>query len=110
MTTWHPFNANDYVRFKLTPHGRRCHLWEHMQFWASVDRPDQPYTPLAVDIDGYSKMQLWKFMNCFGQFMVMGAESSPIEMNMFFEVMPCHADPQPSMSSETPSEETPSKT
>ncbi len=111
MTTWQPFNLNNYVRVKLTEHGHRCHRYEHDEFWKGVGKPDHEYLPLAVDSEGYCQMQMWVFMKKLGQFIAHGGPDVIEDMNVLLEIQsPCHVDPQPSTPSETTSEETPSRT
>lgn len=62
-----PFNINQYVRVKLTPFGRRIHLFTYTQL------PDK-YTPPKEDEAGYSEWQLWNLMQIFGPYIKLGGE------------------------------------
>lgn len=65
------FNANSYVKVKLTDIGRAEHKKQHDQLcidagirWA--------YVPPKEDEDGYSSWQLHGLMNTFGHMMCIG--------------------------------------
>jgi hypothetical protein len=65
---------------------------------------------MRLDGEGYCEMQMWAFMEKFGQYVGLGREC-PFDTVIYFKGNePCHADPQPSTPSETTSEETPSRT
>lgn len=64
------FNINEYVKVKLTPHGRRIHKEDHVNFWKEAGRkPPFEYTPPEEDADGWSKWQLHALMEKFGPYM-----------------------------------------
>ena len=78
-----PFNVNDYVWVKLTPHGIK--ILENTDMWLRQSFPElPPFTPPATDENGHSRYQLWALMNDFGQYMTWGGKS-PFETNIFFE-------------------------
>lgn len=67
---WVDFNANDYVRVKLTQHGRDLLKKQHEALNAvSVYLP---YRPPTEDSDGWSRWQLHRLMNHFGSHTGMG--------------------------------------
>jgi hypothetical protein len=58
-----PFNINDYVRVKLTDHGRKVYAAD---FRTRVPEP-APFRPIKEDADGWSVLQLWSLMDVFGK-------------------------------------------
>jgi len=60
------FNINDYVRVRLTDHGRQVHRQSHHDFWTSIGRPVPEYHPPREDESGWSRWQLWQLMEAFG--------------------------------------------
>lgn len=66
------FNANQYVKVKLTEHGLRV-----MRDWYG----DRVYNMAEKDEHGYTKVQMWHIMHIFGEHMTLGAK--PVfDMNM----------------------------
>lgn len=63
------FNINDYVRVKLTDHGRDVHYRNHMRMLEGhtlkVQR-SMPYRAPKEDDNGWSEWQLWRLMQEFG--------------------------------------------
>lgn len=62
-------NLNEVVKFKLTDHGRDIFYHRFDKVNATIRKcggkliePDMP----KVDADGYTRMQLWEFMELFG--------------------------------------------
>lgn len=77
-------NLNSTVRFKLTDKGRELHKYDFEEFWNYRNRPASVvYRPLKEDEEGYSKMQLWDFMNIFGKYISLGCEL-PVEEALIF--------------------------
>lgn len=68
-------NLNDFVKFKLTDHGKDIfyHRFDVTNDWIARrgGNPIEPRMP-EVDSNGYSKMQLWDFMTLFGPYMQLG--------------------------------------
>lgn len=64
----HKINLNNYVYVKLTEKGFRVHEVKEKEYYNRDD-----YRPPEVDENGYSKFQLWDFMNIFGDHTWMGA-------------------------------------
>lgn len=62
-------NLNEVVKFKLTDLGKDIfyHQYDEVNDWIRKrgGRPLQPTMP-KVDKDGYTRMQLWNFMEVFG--------------------------------------------
>lgn len=73
-----PFNINHNVFIKVTPRGKR--IYED-NFIALGLKP----TPLKVDENGWTKMQLWEVMQYFGVHCYHGCEV-PFETVIKFEV------------------------
>jgi len=74
MSTWTPFNINDYVRVQLTEHGRAVHRAQYDLLVAHlkpIARDDFPYSAPKEDEDGWSEWQMWSLMNTFGPHMWM---------------------------------------
>lgn len=67
-------NLNDWIKVKLTAHGKDIHRrWKsqiaHLLKTSKVDI--EPET----DEDGYTKYQLWQFIELFGQYIGMGEDA-----------------------------------
>lgn len=83
-------NINDFVKVKLNQKGKEIyfHLYddarrnmvENKGYYPEYLQPRYP----KVDTDGYSKFQLWEFMQIYGECMVMGTDL-PFETNLVFE-------------------------
>lgn len=62
-------NLNEIVKFKLTDHGKDIFYHRFDSVNAKIlergGKPIEPYIP-KVDSDGYTRMQLWCFMELFG--------------------------------------------
>ncbi|MEY3205046.1 MAG: hypothetical protein RLZZ21_1377 [Planctomycetota bacterium] len=67
---WINYNANDYVRVRLTDHGRALLKKQHERLNAITTY--LPYTPPTEDADGWSKWQLHRLLNHFGAHTGMG--------------------------------------
>jgi len=65
-------NINEYVRVKLTAHGRAVHAADHARRWAQHGR-SMPYNPPEEDAEGWSRWQLWALMEAFGPHVGHGA-------------------------------------
>lgn len=68
------FNINNYVRVKLNDYGRQILLEQFLERRAI--RPDvfREFNLLQEDNEGWSKWQMWNFMNTFGEYVHLGAE------------------------------------
>ena len=69
-TQWLNYNANDYVRVKLTAHGRELLKKQHESLNAMTAY--LRYLPPFEDADGWSKWQLHRLMSTFGAHTGMG--------------------------------------
>jgi len=78
LTGWVTVNLNDYVRFKVTPHGldllRQRHDARNLELGGFLGE----FVPPEVDADGWSETQLWFLMEEFGEFIHIGA-SGPLD-------------------------------
>ena len=88
------FNANHYVRFKLTPFGRECHRKNYDEFVDKYLRPKfttsqiqerYPYRPPKEDESGFVLWQMHKFMEELGRHIQPGG-AQIFEMIMEVEV------------------------
>lgn len=77
------FNINDYIKVKLTGLGVSIHTEYYMKYLEYF--PMFRYAELVpyVDSEGFTKYQLWEFMNIFGEHMYNGAEQV-IEKNLIY--------------------------
>jgi hypothetical protein len=88
------WNVNDFVWVRLTAVGRDIHRKDHDDFVTAlgrkwIDGPEAarerfPYTPPAVDVDGWSKFQGWHLMKMFGPYIYLGGPN-PFETTVRFE-------------------------
>lgn len=76
------FNLNDWVRVKLTDHGRHILLRKALR-----DREEFPalrsfpYKPPVEDAEGWSKWQLWSLISEFGEHVGLGLDN-PFELDI----------------------------
>lgn len=79
-----PINLNEEVKFKLTDYGREVHSRYYKDLIKDNDDLFKifKYVDLQVDENGYSKMQLWKFMQIFGKEMFLANKEviKPLEI------------------------------
>lgn len=74
-------NINTMVRIKLTDTGIKKLKKNYEKLRAQFPVMDE-FTPPKTDKDGYCKMELWEFMNEFGDILFNGSEyDSPFEDN-----------------------------
>jgi len=74
---------DDIVKVKLTDHGRAVHF---NSFISVQQHPDHrvPYTPPAVDADGYSTFQIGHWMEIFGRHVNSSATKMCFEGNRIY--------------------------
>lgn len=75
------FNINDIIKVKLTEHGRNMHAQNYKKYLG--ENFNKKYYLPAIDKEGFTKYQLWEFMNIFGEHMFNGAEQV-IENNLIY--------------------------
>ena len=64
------FNINDFIKVKLTEHGKSIldkYVSEQLEKVSYLHLP-RDYTPYPTDCTGYIKFTLWEFMNIFGSY------------------------------------------
>jgi len=89
-----PFNINDEVRVKLTDYGRRVHYENWRERIRAVRTASEiPYRWPNEDGDGWSKWQLWRLMQEFGEHIHLAAKF-PFEMDIQF-VQYVRSEPEP---------------
>jgi hypothetical protein len=76
-----PFNVNQYVWVRITPHGRAVMLQNELRIW-----PDGcPYKwERTTDERGFTRWQLWELMHEFGRSMGNGLPV-PFETEIEFQ-------------------------
>lgn len=73
-----PFNMNDRILVKMTPHGRAYLAAQHAMFNMKTGR-SIPYTP-PKEQDGWSTWVVWEFANAFGPELYHGNPNPPVYM------------------------------
>lgn len=68
---WLPFNINQYVKVRLTDHGRELHRRLHDELMEKLrlvyaNWKSSGYDPTKEDADGWSEWQAWVLMQTFG--------------------------------------------
>ena len=75
-------NLNSIIKVKLTDYGKDIFYHRHDDINASIVqrgwKPIEPCFP-RVDDEGFSKFQLWDFMNIYGDYFQLGLERVPIK-------------------------------
>ena len=75
-------NLNNYIKVKLKPEGVEIYRKYHVTVFG--DSLEDYLFDYKVDEDGYFKIQLWRFVNIFGEYMVMGYEM-PFDLNVMIQ-------------------------
>lgn len=65
------FNVNNVVRVKLNAFGRRILEVKYEELYKRLGKI---YTLSKEDENGYTKFQMWDFMNTFGEYCQLGRE------------------------------------
>lgn len=77
-------NLNEPVKFKLTDKGKEIYYHQYDEFnkgvlnRGCVRAKIKPHFP-REDAEGYTVMQLWKFMNLYGPYMTIGSGEEVIK-------------------------------
>lgn len=91
-----PFNINDTVRVRLTPHGRTIHRANHDAFIERVSEwggnPDWVYRAPEEDAHGWSEWQLWSLMEQFGPHIHLGGRN-PFDTTIELDIPPHPSQP-----------------
>lgn len=66
-------NINDYVKVKLTAHGKAILKQQHKEFVAAYPKIGYKFN-LPEETDGWSRWQLWSLMETFGSSMGLGCK------------------------------------
>ena len=82
-------NINEFVRVKLTDHGKDIYEHHNDDLMKKVEsdyvKEALKPIPLSYDDEGYTDFQLWNFMNIFGRHMFNGAEPVIEHNNIIFK-------------------------
>ena len=81
-------NLNDIVRFKLTDHGKDIYFHQYDELNEFLK--EKGVKPLGnrypkVDEEGYSKMQLWQFIELYGDHIGMAKPNVIEPLDLLFE-------------------------
>ncbi len=68
------FNVNDYVKVKLTDHGKAMLRADHALLWMDRDEPPYEFKLPEEDTEGWSRWHLWDLMHRFGKHIYLGAD------------------------------------
>lgn len=68
------FNMNNLVKVKLTESG--------LKILQTEKEKDQYFLIPKVDEDGYANFPLWKLMNVFGDYLFMGNNDLPFDLDI----------------------------
>ena len=86
-------NLNEPVKFKLTDYGKDIYyhqldelneLIKQRRGKINCGKLIEPTMP-EVDEEGYTKMQLWYFMNTYGKYMEMGCNNIVESLEIIYE-------------------------
>ena len=77
------FNINDYIKVKLTGLGVSIHTEHYLKYLKDCHMFRYAELTPYVDSEGYTKYQLWEFMNIFGEYMYTGSDQV-IEKNLIY--------------------------
>ena len=82
-------NLNEHVRFKLNPMGAEIfyHQYDDLNKELKARGASsqlEPYMP-SIDGNGFTEMQLWKFMELFGSHIGMGKPNVLEELNLYID-------------------------
>ena len=69
-------NLNSIIKVKLTPKGVDIYYHYYDEIGKKFNL--EPLMP-QIDKDGYTKFQLWKFMDMYGDYFQMGRREYPIQ-------------------------------
>lgn len=78
-------NINDFVKVKLTDYGKDIfyHQYDNINitYGKEIIKPSYP----TVDSDGYTRFQLWYFINLYGRYIDMGLQNVIEPLEIVFE-------------------------
>ena len=88
-------NLNDSVKVKLTPKGADIYYHQYDELikeYPKMEKHFQRKMP-QIDKDGYTTLQLWRFMELYGSYMMVGCDL-PCDTNILIEVGDLDANKQ----------------
>lgn len=74
-------NLNEKVKFKLSERGKEIYRHRYDGYGFEYDSIQEP----ELDDDGYMEMQLWVFMQTFGEHMIMGMSEVVQPLEIIYE-------------------------
>lgn len=82
-------NLNERVRFKLNPRGAEIFYHQYDELNKELKARGasnllEPYMP-SIDSNGFTEMQLWSFMELFGQYIGAGKPNVLKELNLYID-------------------------
>ena len=81
-------NLNSIIKFRLNDRGRDIYYHQYDELNEMlIERGAKPIVPTypKEDENGFSSFQLWRFMNIYGPYMIMGAPEFWKDMNIYIE-------------------------
>ena len=84
----HAFNINNWIKVKLTDKGREIlqNYWNRICSKFPQLDPDPSYFATHTDADGYTRFQLWEFMQIFGEHLCLGSPLYVENNEILFEM------------------------
>lgn len=81
-------NLNEIIKVKLTDHGKDIYYKYHKDFYDRIGRDynkDLDISPYPkIDEEGFTKFQLWEFMNIYGEHMNVGMDTVIKPLEIYF--------------------------
>ena len=81
-------NLNDLVKFKLTDRGKDIyfHQYDELNEYLKQKIGVKPFGQQMPDVDdhGYTKMQLWEFIELYGKYIGMAKQNVIEPLNLYF--------------------------
>lgn len=74
-------NLNMTVKVKLNPKGVEVYYHQYDELIDAGEKVERQLPP--VDKDGFTEIQLWRFINIFGRYLTMGAPPVMEDMNIY---------------------------
>ena len=85
-------NLNDCIKVKLNDFGKDIYYRQYAEINEKIrclgGKPIESTMP-KVDEEGYTKFQMWQFMNIYGEYMIMG--STPVLETL--DIIICDGEP-----------------
>ena len=81
-------NLNERIRFKLNPRGAEIFYHQYDELNETLKargvKQLEPLMP-SIDSNGFTEMQLWSFMELFGQYISAGKPNVLKELNLYID-------------------------